>query len=212
MKYLILFILTALLSACNIVNTEQNEDIIIEEPRSAVAAEYANAFENASPLQLFFKEDQTKAIYLEEDSGTSYTEKTFWLSESYVKTIVEKENNISYNIYRITNDAIELVYSGQTDTKVSIAELDQMPVKHTILTLPIERGAVLEEWVLTNDNLQVVTPFETFHQVVELTKETQEQVIKQYYAPGFGLVKEFMSSQTDSGIEETTFLLEDVKY
>lgn len=213
MKYPIFLLSAFFLSACNMVNTEQFKDVIVQEQTSAVAAEYANAFENASSLQLFFKEDQTKAIYLEESEGdASFTEETFWLSDRYVKTIIEKENEISYTVYRITSDAIELLYTGQTDSKASIAELDQMPAQHISLAFPIEKGTAMEDWVITNDDQQLVTPFATFYHVIELTKESPEQVIKRYVALGFGLVKETIQNKTDKGIEETTFLLDTVKY
>lgn len=213
MKQLILIMAVALLSACNMAEGEHTEEFLVEEQVSAVAAEYAYAYENASPLQLFFKEDQTKATFHESnENGDSFTEETFWLSEDYVKTIVVKQGVATYSIYRITKDAIEIMYEGETDLKVTTADLQQMTVKRSFLTFPIEIGTSLEGWTVTNVNQQIETPFETFHEVVELTQKIEGQIIRRYFASGFGLVKETISIDTDQGAAETSFLLDALEY
>lgn len=213
MKQLILMITAALLSACNMAAEEDAEIFPVKEQVNEVAAEYAYAFENASPLQLFFKEDQTKAIFSEERSdGTSFTEETFWLSENYVKTIVKKQGEVTYKIYRITRESIELIYEAQTQPQATVAELNQMAAKKIFLTLPLEIGTTLEDWTVTNVAHQLETPFETFYDVIELTQEADGQIIRQYFASGFGLIKETISIPSGKGINETSYLLNALEY
>lgn len=198
------------LSGCS--ELEKDEDIAVENI-SAVEADYALAYENASPLQLFFKEDQTRAVFREEGSNdTFYTEETFWLSESYVKTLVKKDRETRCSIYRITESTVEIVYEGAPELDATVAELEQMPSKGVFLSLPLEVGTSFDGWLITDVNLEVETPFETFNQIMVLTKENGGEKIQRFFAPGFGLVKEARAVSTEELPVETTFLLLDLEY
>lgn len=213
MKHLLLILATVFLTACNTLEKPYEEGFDKEENVSAVAAEYAVAFENASPLQLFFKEDQTKAYFLKDGtSGTSFTEKTIWLSKDYVKTIVEKENEVFYSIYRITKDSIELIYEGPTEQSFTLDNLQQIKAKSIFLTLPLETGSMSEGWQVTGNHQRLETPFDTFYDVIEITKEEEERTVRKYFAPGFGLVKETYSIASGEGTFETSFVLERLEY
>ena len=186
MKQLILLVAVTVLSACG--ELEKEEDIAVEK-MSAVAADYAIAYENASPLQLFFKEDQTRAVFREEgNTDISYTEETYWLSENYVKTLVEKDHNTWNNIYRITESTVEIVYEGVAELDATVTELEQMPAKGIFLSLPLEVGISFEGWLITDVDLEIETPFETFNQIMVLTKENgggkNSQILRPRLWPG----------------------------
>lgn len=213
MKYLLFILAAVFLTACTVAEEPHGEKLVTEEHVSAVAAEYAVAFENASPLQLFFKEDQTKAHFLKDgENGVTFTEETIWLSDEYVKTTIEKENNVSYSIYRITENSIELMYEGPTEPPFTLEKLERMQAKSIFLTLPLEAGTKVEGWKVTGDHQRLETPFDTFHGVVEITKEEEERTVRKYFAPGFGLVKETYSISNIEGTFETSFVLESLEY
>ena len=210
MKQLILLVVVTVLSACGEV--EKEEDIAVEN-MSAVAADYALAYENASPLQLFFKEDQTRAIFREEgNTDISYIEETYWLSESYVKTLVEKDHKTWNSIYRITENTVEIIYEGVAELDATVAELEKMPAKGIFLSLPLEVGTSFEGWLITDVDLKIETPFETFDQIMVLTKENGGEEIRRFFAPGFGLVKETSTVEKEELSIETTSLLHHLEY
>ena len=210
MKQLILLVVVTVLSACGEV--EKEEDIAVEN-MSAVAADYALAYENASPLQLFFKEDQTRAIFREEgNTDISYIEETYWLSESYVKTLVEKDHKTWNSIYRITENTVEIIYEGVAELDATVAELEQMPAKGIFLSLPLEVGTSFEGWLITDVDVEIETPFETFDQIMVLTKENGGEEIRRFFAPGFGLVKETSTVEKEELSIETTSLLHHLEY
>ena len=78
LKHLILLVALTVLSGCS--ELEKEEELATENMRT-VAADYALAYEKASPFQLFFKEEGS--------SNTSFTEETFRLSESHVETVLK---------------------------------------------------------------------------------------------------------------------------
>ncbi len=210
MKQLILLVVVTVLSACSEV--EKEADIAVEN-MSVVAADYALAYENASPLQLFFKEDQTRAVFREEgNTDISYIEETYWLSESYVKTLVEKDHKTWNSIYRITENTVEIIYEGVAELDATVAELEQMPAKGIFLSLPLEVGTSFEGWLITDVDWEIETPFETFDQIMVLTKENGGEIIRRFFAPGFGLVKESRTVEKEEHSIETTFLLHHLEY
>ena len=184
-----------------------------EENWSAVAADYASAFENASPLQLFFKEDRTRAIFQQEGSNdTFFTEETSWLSENYVETLLERDGDAWYSIYRITESTVEIVYEGASKLEATLMELERMPSKGIFLSLPLEIGTSFDGWFVTHVDWEVQTPFDTFEQITVTTKKMGGEEIKRYFSPGFGLVKETSSMATDELQGEATFLLYQLEY
>ena len=184
-----------------------------EENWSAVAADYASAFENASPLQLFFKEDRTRAIFQQESSNdTFFTEETSWLSENYVEILLERNGVAGYSIYRITESTVEIVYEGASKLEATLTELEQMPSKGIFLSLPLEVGATFDGWFVTHVDWQVHTPFDTFEQRTVTSKKVSKEEIQRYFAPGFGLVKETRNTATDGLQDEASYHLYQLEY
>ena len=184
-----------------------------EENWSAVAADYASAFENASPLQLFFKEDRTRAIFQQEGSSdTFFTEETSWLSENYVEMLLERNGVAGYSIYRITESTVEIVYEGASKLEATLTELEQMPSKGIFLSLPLEVGTSFDGWVITHVDWEVQTPFDTFEQITMTTKKIGGEEIQRYFTPGFGLVKETRNTATDGLQDEAAYLLYQLEY
>lgn len=184
-----------------------------EENWSAVAADYASAFETASPLQLFFKEDWTRAIFQQEGSNdTFFIEETSWLSDSYVETLLERDGDAWYSIYRITESTVEIVYEGASKLEAALTELERMPSKGIFLSLPLEVGTSFDGWFVTHVDLEVQTPLDTFEQIKVTTKKMGGEEIQRSFTPGFGLVKETRNMATDGLQGEAAYLLYQLEY
>ena len=219
MKYVYLLLLCCVLTACSNVEESQLHADITATSKEAIensqdlAAAYANAYENASPLQLFFKEDQTKATFVGVGNEfASFNEETVWLTDYIVQTSIDNGGVFMYSIYRITDEAIELVYEGVVEPTMTVGDIAKLPVIELYLALPIEQGTSFGAWTITDVNSTVDTPFKRFTDVIEVIKETDDTKSYRYFAPGFGLIKQAESMETTENLLEISSTLENILY
>ena len=219
MKYVYVLLLCCVLTACS--NVEENQlhaDITATsketiENSKDLATAYADAYENASALQLFFKEHETKAMFVGEGNEfASFREETVWLTDHLVQTPIDNGGGFIYSIYRITGEAIELVYEGVTEPTLTVENITKLPVIELYLALPIEQGASFGSWTITDVDVTVNTPFKSFTDVIEVMKETDGALSYRYFAPGFGLIKQVESMETTENLIEISSTLEEILY
>lgn len=219
MKYVYLLLLCCVLTACG--NVEENllhADITATskeaiENSKDLAAAYANAYENASTLQLFFKETKTSATFVGDGNEfASFSEETIWLTDHIVQTSIDNGSVFIYSIFRITDEAIELVYEGVTEPKMTIEEITKLPVIELYLALPIEQGTSFGGWTITDVDATVDTPFKPFTNVIEVMKETDDSKSYRYFVPEFGLIKQVESLDMDENLIEISSTLEAILY
>ena len=219
MKYVYLLLLCFVLIACS--NTEESQlhaDITATskeaiENSKDLATAYANAYENASPLQLLFKEHQTRATFVGDGNEfASFSEETVWLTDHIVQTSINNGGDLVYSIYRVTDEAIELVYEGVTEPTMTIEDISKLPVIELYLALPIEQGTSFGSWTITNLNITVNTPFKSFTNAIEVMKETDGSISYRYFAPGFGLIKQVESMGMNENLIEISSTLENISY
>ena len=219
MNYVYLLLLCFVLTACSNVEENQLHADITATSKEAIenskdlATAYANAYENASALQLFFKEHETKATFIGDGNEfASFSEETVWLTDHIVQTSIENGEDYVYSIYRITEEAIELVYEGVTEPKMTVEDIAKLPVIELYLALPIEQGASFGSWTITDVDVTVNTTFKSFTDVIEVMKETDGALSYRYFAPGCGLIKQVESMETSENLIEISSTLEEILY
>ena len=159
------------------------------------------------PLKSYFKQDGAVAQFL--GFGNEYaqfTETTTRLFDEYVEL---QENNGGAEIqrvYRIKQDAIELVYEEVIEEEkntFTIAQLNQLESLETILIWPIIDGATFENKMISYP-VTYKTPYKNYENSIRITEEVEGGKNHFYYAEGDGLVaKEFIM---DDGYEVTSIL------
>ena len=155
-----------------------------------VEQEYGKAFENAAQLQLFLYEDASTVTF--EGVGNeyaSYTIKSDWLSDHYVRYEQDNGGVVLAKYYRIDADGIYLVDQVPDEANVkTVAELEKSPVLSTEFMAPITVGTTFDGWTITATDARYTTPYDAFDKVVVLEKQTDTIVERQYYVAGVGAV------------------------
>ena len=208
-----------MLSACsNVDDSELFADITatsneaIEHSKDLSTA-YANAYENASSLQLFFKEHQTTATFVGVGNEfASFSEETIWLTDHIVQTSIDNGGAFIYSVYRISEQAIELVYEGVTEPNMTIEQIAKLPVIELYLALPLKQGTSFGSWTITDVDVTVNTPFKSFTDVIEVMKEIDGSTSYRYFAPGFGLIKQVESLEMGENMFKISSTLEGISY
>lgn len=132
-----------------------------------------------------------------EDSGS--TIETTWINQYYVQQVVSNTGATLENIYRIKDNKLELVYremlEGVSPTKMTFKELESLPTIELVLEAPFQvgdpygYGGTLGEGVIVSLDKEVITPLETFVDVMVVETTADAYRAKSYYAPGYGYIK-----------------------
>ncbi|MFF5994554.1 hypothetical protein AAGS61_07320 [Lysinibacillus sp. KU-BSD001] len=210
MKYVYFLLCSLFLAAC----TQVAENVSLPDSNEHFnEKEYKNAFEHSTALQLFFKEDQTTAGFLGEGNEyASFTEETIWLTDTIVQTVVDNGGVTMYRIYRIADQAIDLVYEDVTSPNLTVDEIEKLPTIELYMALPIERNTSFDGWVITAIDVTVKTPFQTFTQAIEVVKETDDFKTSRYFVRGFGLVKQIDEMKMADGVFVVSSTLKEIQY
>lgn len=171
-------------------------------------------------LRKFFKPDKSIAKFLGGGNEfATYTEKTTWLSEKYVGTIVDNGGSILMNVYKINADIVDLIYREQVDVYppdlASFPKLEDLqrakPIE-TYLAKPIKVGTTFSNWTIVDMNVTVETPYKTFENVFVIEEVGEKYVNRKYFAEGFGEIKsEFIMDSDDGGKFIVTSTLESLE-
>lgn len=165
--------------------------------------------EDEMPVTLanyFPKSEETMYYAGEGNEFASMQITTTWLSDQYVQQIIDNGGGITQQIYRITNNEIQLVYNEMMEFEPVSFELDELNALETISTIlkaPIKSGTKFDHKTVQYP-VKVKVPFGTFEDAVLVSEETEMDTMNYYYVEQYGLVKrEFI---TEDGYVVTSSL------
>ena len=208
MKKSLLFIPILMLVACSSEPPDLTEEIVTdlnEQVESSattpsedqffasqkMADDYEKAFKHANSMQLFFKEDQSTAYFKGfGNEYASYTEKTTWLSNDYVR--IDKDNGatITTQYFRVIKDAIYLIKEVINEQdKLTVQDLQLIKPVSSLLQTPLRENFQFDNWRILNTNETVETPYDTFQNVIVLYSENDNTSETKYFARGYGIIK-----------------------
>lgn len=158
-------------------------------------------------LKKFFKPDKSTATFLGDGNEfATYTEKTTWLSDQYVGTIVDNGGSVLMNVYRINDDTVDLIYREHvanfppdSANFPKLKDLKKFKRIETYLAKPIQVGTTFHNWTIVEVNATVKTPFKTFKNVFVLEEVGEDYVNRKYFAEGFGEIKSEFIMDTENG-------------
>lgn len=159
--------------------------------------------ENYLDLSKFFKPDQTVAHF----KGTgneyaSYTEKTTWLNDEYVGTIIDNGGVTKMTVYKISDEKIDILYDEAVDENTEfppISDLEKMNPIETYLANPIQVRATFGNWRVIGVNMPLNTPYQTFHNAIVIEERGDKYINRKYFAEGFGEIRTESTSEADDG-------------
>ena len=165
------------------------DDPIIEPPmEEEVSKTLAN---------YFLKSGETMYYAGEGNEYAPFQLTTTWLSENYVQQVIDNGGGITQQIYRITNDEIQLIYNEMIEFEPVSFELDELDTLETIeimLKTPIKNGTEFDQKTMQYP-VKVKVPFGTFENAVLVSEKSEMDTINEYYVEQYGLVKrEFLTA------------------
>ena len=154
----------------------------------------------------FSKLEETMYFVGEGNEFASYQLTTTWLSENYVQHVIDNGGSIGQQIYRITNNEIQLIYNKPIELEpvsFNLDELDKLKTISIMLKTPFETGDGFERKIMQSPT-EVKVPFGTFEDAILVTEQNETGTTKYYYVEQYGLVKsEFI---TEDGYAITSSL------
>lgn len=165
-----------------------NEEEVFTD--SNVEQDYGIAFDNASEMQLFLYEDMSTVTFKGDGNEfASYSIKTTWLNDNYVRYKQDNGGVVLAKYYRVLNEGIFLIEQIADEAKPkTVSELEQLPVISTVLLTPIAVGTTFDGWTIEAVREHYTTPYETFDKVIVLTKKVDHIIEHQYFVAGIGAI------------------------
>ncbi len=154
-------------------------------------------------LRKYFKKDGDVAYF--KGSGNEYasfTETTTWINDDYVQILVDNGGSITQNIYRITDDSIELIIARNAEDGVVtpfVEDLITLQPLSTVLVAPLENQKNFENKTMFT-NIPFKTSYKDFNTtLVEYVNEGTK--VSKYYAEDFGLIGEVYTMEDGYKVE-----------
>lgn len=143
-------------------------------------------------LKHFFKQNGDVAYFVGMNNEyAGFKETTTWLSDEYVQLSIENGAIEKRKFYRITEDAIYLIFEDmpelQGDTEISIDLLDSLTPISTLLTADLKKMETIDENEVTYPT-ELNIPLQKFENVIQVTNETKDSTNEFYFAENFGLI------------------------
>lgn len=223
MKKLLLFPIFLLLGSCAqsdslSLDNKPAESAITEQEAftsTEVEQDYGKAFENAAKLQLFLYEDLSTVTFEGEGNEyASYTIKSDWLNDHYVRYEQDNGGVVLAKYYRVDEDGIYLVDQVADEAMVkTVAELENSSVLSTEFMVPVTVGTTFNGWTITATEASYTTPYDAFNKVIVLEKQTDTILERQYYVAGVGAVAyEFEMTDENGEVSMITSKLASITY
>lgn len=173
-----------------------------EQEKEETATEEAEK-QKVVDLKKFLKPDNTVANFLGDGNEfSSYTEKTTWLNDEFVGTIVDNGGVSLMTIYKITKNQIEIVFKEPIDLDTPFPKIEELEVLEpieTYLATPIEEGTSFGQWKIVETNATIETPYKTFEKAIILEEKGENYVNRKYFVEGLGEIKTESIMDTDQG-------------
>lgn len=143
-------------------------------------------------LKHYFKQNGDVAYFVGMNNEyAGFKETTTWLSDEYVQLSIENGAIEKRKFYRITEDAIYLIFEDmpelQGDTEISIDLLDSLTPISTLLTADLKKMETIDENEVTYPT-ELNIPLQKFENVIQVTNETKDSTNEFYFAENFGLI------------------------
>lgn len=217
MKSIVFIISLFILMGCNnVTDTEverektipSNGEVTKEEVKEPGEKEETPVGEEnkdtAFDLKKYFKPDKSTATFLGEGNEfATYTEKTTWISDQYVGTIIDNGGVTTMTIYKISTDTIEKIFFEPIDvpaeeaTFPDLEQLESMQPLETYLATPIKEGTTFGKWTIVEVGTTLETPYKTFENVFVIEDVQEDYVNRKYFAENYGDIKSEFIMQTD---------------
>ncbi|MEK3763894.1 hypothetical protein [Solibacillus sp. FSL K6-4121] len=148
-------------------------------------------------LKNFFKQNGDVAYFVGMNNEyASFKETTTWLSDEYVQLSIENGAIEKRKIYKITEDAIYLIFEDmpelQGDTEISKDLLDSLTPISTLLTADLKKMETIAENDVTYPT-ELNIPLQKFENVIQVTNESKDSTVEFYFAENFGLIGQISS-------------------
>ena len=158
---------------------------------------------NQQALKSYFRKTGDIAHFVGNYGDSSnYTIETTWLADNYVLHIIAYEGTSTQEIYRITEDEIQLVYQGnyeQYPAHFELAALDQLPVLSVMLKTTVKDGETFDGKTVSYLE-KIKTPIGSFENAIKVSEPLESGEKHVYYVPNEGIVKKVTSFSDDSDI------------
>ena len=190
------------------LNPFQTNDRVTAPTPNVEAPKEPHIDDDFLDLKSFFKQDGDVAYFVGDfyNEFYSFSETTTWLNNHYVQLVNESGSGlITRQIYKVTSEKIELVLEDTPNNlnTPSIDELETyMPIS-TLLTDSIEDGTTLADTSITYP-VEFKTPYNIFHDVIQVTVKEEDSTFDYYYAKNFGLIGRVIS--IEDGYQITSLL------
>jgi hypothetical protein len=210
-KYLYLLIPLFLLGCSNTSSLTEtppttNNGSSVEEGYTTpeIAAEYGNAIENATKMQSFLYEDQSIITFEGEGNEyASYRVETHWLTDEYVEMVVINGGVDLLKYYRVKEEGIYLIEQLEDEGQsLTIEHLETLKPMTTYLASPLNVGTSFEGWTIEQTEAHYTTPYDSFNQVIVITKQEDNSKQRNYFVSGIGqIAAEFEITDEQGNIE-----------
>lgn len=167
--------------------------------------------ETKTDFKKFFKPDGSTASFLGEGNEfASYTEKTKWLSDDYVATVIDNGGATTMKIYRVLEDRIDLIYDELVEempnniTYPEVISLEKLEAIEPYFAGPIEVGTTFGNWEIVETGASVDTHFESFENVIVIEEQQEDYINRKYLVEGFGVVKAVYTDTNEEYIVTST--------
>lgn len=215
MRSILLIISLIILTGCNNVSDTEveqekkipsngeitNEEVKEPGEKKETPVEEKENKSAAYDLTKYFKPDKSTANFLGEGNEfATYTEKTTWLSEQFVGTIVDNGGVTIMNVYKIGEDRIEKIMFEPIDEGAKypeIEKLEAMEPLETILATPFKVGTTFGKWTIVETGTTLETPYKTFDDVFVIEEVGEDYVNRKYFVENYGDIKSEFIMETD---------------
>jgi len=216
----LLLILSSLL-VLNACSDKEQKDLDEETtpPLEEIDEQEGNEFPEEAAAEIDFRRyfkpaNSTASFKGEGNEFASYTEKTNWLGENYVATVINNGGAVIMKVYRVIDTQIELVMDELVEgmpedaNYPDIATLDELPALEIYLAGPIEVGTTFENWTIIETGITLSTPYQTFNNVFVIEETGEGFSNKKYIVEDYGIIKteSVMSAELSEEVTVTSTL------
>lgn len=212
MKYILIIICSLFfLSACataqspsdkenNIQKEQVNENIkeSKDESQGEKKEEQQGSVDEDIDYTKFFMPDNSTSYFLGEGNEyATFNVHTKWLSDRFVALVENNGGAVMLRIYKVMDEfnKIDKIYDEMIEDLPnnvqypSVDELNSLPAIETYLNGPIEVGTTIGKWKITEVDMTLDTPYQTFEHVFVLEETSENYINRKYFAFGYGEIK-----------------------
>lgn len=167
-------------------------------------------------MQYFLKDNSIATFKGEGNEYSAFTLKTHHLFENYIATYEDNGGTIMRRYYKVSPSEITLIdeqSEAYEEANPTLQELKSLETIAVYLKIPIEVGTEFDGWQITSTRATVESDLQTFENVIVMEKiDDQGNLMKKYFAEGFGEIQREFSSNTEEEPFIVTSIIEHIEY